>query len=1111
MADGSVIFDTSLSAKGFEKGLNDLAKGAAATAAGVTAALGGMATAAISAGSDFEASMSQVAATMGLSVAEINAGSESFEILSTAAKEAGESTAFSASEAAEGLNFLALAGYDAATAAEVLPSVLNLAAAGGMDLAYASDLATDAMAALGIEAGAENLTTFGDKMARTASKASTSVAQLGEAILTVGGTAKVLAGGTTELNTVLGLLANEGTKGSEAGTALRNVILSLTAPTDKAAAKIKELELNVADANGDLRPLNDIFKDLNASLDEMSSTDKTKALNEVFNKVDLKSVQTLLANCGEQFDNLSAAIDDSGGAMQQMADVQLDNLKGDLTILGSAAEGLGVAFYENIKGTAREAVQDFTDTLTSRDFRQSFDELSGAAGDMIEMFAGLASDALPVLVDGLTFLASNLTNIIGLAGGAYAAFKTFTTVKQAADWVYTLAQNFGTAALQIGLYTTANGAAAVSQAVLAGKFSVFEVVVGVITGKISLATAAQWAWNAAMTANPAGLVVAAIAALAAGIGVYVLATRDSMSPTEQFRLELQREREEMYELTDSMRDNAKAREDIMRDTEDETRLARELADSIFSLNEQESLSAQQKAELASKVQMLNDLIPDLNLTLDEETGHLKNQKDEVYQSIDAWEKLARTKAAQDAQIEIYKDRINAERELFESGERLAKLEEKRAELIGDLTEYQIRLAASAGTYSARYSDLYNARQVEKEIEAEKAAMGELQSAYDEAGKQLEWYQNIITENYVPAQQAAAESTSNLAGAQQNAIQPAADAAQAQSNLGDSVQEAAEKISGGMTQAADITAEKAQAIEASVENTAEAVGGAAGDIQQSAVTVGESSGSLLDGVSNVFTIISSVFGGAKDGANDADSGIQSAASGIQGSFGKVNEAARIMHEGLTAELKPLPGEFGEAAQQSIDSMNTALINGQPVVQSNAQGIKDAAVNAVNSLPDELYTVGVNAIQGLGDGMQSKSGWLANVAAGIVSKAIAAMKKEADINSPSKRAAKEIGAPIIDGIGVGIEKQLPQLSGLMRDDVSALLSQIRSVIAADQSYHPAAQSGNPQSSVYNDSHNTDMNIRVYYTSQAGARQQDAADISREIARQAQWKMRAAGVIV
>ena len=268
---------------------------------------------------------------MGLTVEDIRNGSEEFELLSQAAKDAGATTAFSASEAADALNYLALAGYDAATSADVLPSVLNLAAAGGLDLAYASDLATDAMAALGIEASSANLTEFGDKMAKTASKANTSVGQLGEAILTVGGTAKSLAGGTTELNAALGVLANRGIKGAEGGTALRNVILALSAPTDKAADAMSALGLEVYDAAGNMRPLNEVFRDLDSALSGMTEGEKTKVLNEIFNKVDLKSAQALLAGCGEEFDNLAAAIDDSAGAMQNMADTQLDNLQGDIT------------------------------------------------------------------------------------------------------------------------------------------------------------------------------------------------------------------------------------------------------------------------------------------------------------------------------------------------------------------------------------------------------------------------------------------------------------------------------------------------------------------------------------------------------------------------------------------------------------------------------------------------------------------------------------------------------------------------------------------------------------------------------------------------------------
>lgn len=410
-ADGSVVIEILGDAKDITSKLAGIASGAVKTLttaiAGVGTALSGVSAAAIKVGSSFEQSMSQVAATMGLSVEEIQSGSAEFALLSQAAKDAGATTAFSASEAASALNYLALAGYDAETAVEVLPSVLNLASAGGMDLAYASDLATDAMAALGIEASNENLTQFGDQMAKTASKANTSVGQLGEAILTVGGTAKSLAGGTTELNAALGVLANRGIKGAEGGTALRNIILSLSAPTDKAAGQLERLGVAVYDAEGKMRPLNDVFADLDSAMQGMTEGEKTNVLNDIFNKVDLKSAQALLAGTGEEFDSLADAIKNSQGAMQDMADVQLDNLTGDITILKSGLEGLGIALYETMQVNARDAVQSITGSVGAISEALTNGGIPAAiqvAGQQIAQFATAIAAQAPDIINSAVSL-----------------------------------------------------------------------------------------------------------------------------------------------------------------------------------------------------------------------------------------------------------------------------------------------------------------------------------------------------------------------------------------------------------------------------------------------------------------------------------------------------------------------------------------------------------------------------------------------------------------------------------------------------------------------------------------------------------------------------------
>lgn len=334
----------------------------------VTAGITALGTAAVKTTADFDSSMSQVQATMGITkdaVSDLNGESvNTMDALRDLAKQMGSETAFSASECADAMNYLALAGYDTQEIYDTLPTVLNLAAAGGIDLASASDMVTDAMSALGMETSEAD--TMVDQMAKTASSTNTSVAQLGEGILTIGATARTVKGGTAELNTALGILANNGIKGAEGGTHLRNVILSLQNPTDKAASQMEALGVSVYDSEGNMRSLNDILGDLNTSMEGMTAQEKANIISQIFNKTDLSAVNALLANTGDTWDELQQSIVDSGGAAQQMADTQLDNLSGQLTLLKSALEGLAISFGEILMPMVRSAVekiQAFVDKL----------------------------------------------------------------------------------------------------------------------------------------------------------------------------------------------------------------------------------------------------------------------------------------------------------------------------------------------------------------------------------------------------------------------------------------------------------------------------------------------------------------------------------------------------------------------------------------------------------------------------------------------------------------------------------------------------------------------------------------------------------------------------
>lgn len=441
MADYSITGDTRLDTSGFTKGISSMTVAAGnlisdlAKAAG--SKLAGLAKSSVGVGMSFDASMSQVAATMGTTVDQIQS-------LTDTAKEMGSTTKFTATQAADALNYLALAGYDANKAAEVLPSVLNLAAAGGMDLAYASDLVTDAMASLNIEANKQNVDDFGNKLAMAASKANANVSQLGEAILTVGGTAANLKGGTTELTTALGLLANVGIKGAEGGTHLRNIILSLQSPTKDAREVMEQLGLEVYDAQGNMRQLDDILTDLNTVMDGMTQGDKDGIINALFNKTDLAAVNGLLAAQGEQWETLATQIDNADGAMGQMAETQQDNLQGVMTSMGSAIEGLQLAVFERLEPTLTElgnyGIQCIR-TLSSALSEGGPEAMLQAAGEILaELAAGVAEQLPGLMSTGVQILAQ-------LAEGIVAATPQILSV--AAKVLAALVQGLSTALPQL--------------------------------------------------------------------------------------------------------------------------------------------------------------------------------------------------------------------------------------------------------------------------------------------------------------------------------------------------------------------------------------------------------------------------------------------------------------------------------------------------------------------------------------------------------------------------------------------------------------------------------------------------------------------------------------
>lgn len=390
-----------------KSGLSTSIKLLGAGLAATGTAMVGFGVSSVRTGQQFDRAMSQVAATMGVTSDEV-------QELRDFAKEMGATTVFTANQSAQALNYMALAGYDAEMSMRMLPNVLNLAAAGGMDLARASDMVTDAQSALGLTASETSVMV--DQMARAASRSNTSVEQLGDAMLTIGGTATLMAGGTDRLSTVLGLLADNGIKGSEAGTHLRNMLLKLSSPTDDGAKAMEALGLNVFDAEGKMRDMQDIITDMNVAFAGLTDQEKIQYISAMFNTRDIAAVNALLNTTTERWDELGAEIVNSTGAASKMAGTQLDNLSGAITLMKSAFEGLQITVGEQLMPTLKQFAKFGATSLSviNDAFKEGgLDGAMSALGDVLTWGLKMITSRLPEMVNaGVALLQSLMNGII---------------------------------------------------------------------------------------------------------------------------------------------------------------------------------------------------------------------------------------------------------------------------------------------------------------------------------------------------------------------------------------------------------------------------------------------------------------------------------------------------------------------------------------------------------------------------------------------------------------------------------------------------------------------------------------------------------------------------
>lgn len=350
----------------------------------------------IDSGMNFDTAMSQVAATMGKTVDKI-------ENVKAKAEEMGRTTKYTATEAAEGMNILAQAGLSADEQISGIGTVLNLASAGAMSLEESASYTAGAVKGFGDSMS--NASYYADLMAKGATLANTNVRGLGEAFSGSAATAKNYGQAADSVTLSLLRLAEQNVTGSEASTALNRAMADLYTPTDDASKALNQLGVSAYEANGEAKDFNDLVDELNGSLQGMTAEQKNNALATIFTTQGLQAFNKMTASSDATVQKFWKGIQDSSGSAAQQAATQLDNLKGDITLLSSATEGLELGFYNTFSGTIRGAIKGITSEVSGLAEAMESGGISGA-------LSKLAQDAISFSgqLPGLTKIGGDLIN-----------------------------------------------------------------------------------------------------------------------------------------------------------------------------------------------------------------------------------------------------------------------------------------------------------------------------------------------------------------------------------------------------------------------------------------------------------------------------------------------------------------------------------------------------------------------------------------------------------------------------------------------------------------------------------------------------------------------------
>ncbi|MBS7389823.1 MAG: phage tail tape measure protein [Oscillospiraceae bacterium] len=580
---------------------NDL-KGIVSAAAGAVAAVGGAAVGAVSAatevGAGFEQSMSKVKAISG-------ATGDDLAALEQAAKNMGATTSKTASESADALSYMALAGWKTEEMLSGLEPILRASEAGEMDLATCSDLVTDSMSAMGVSVN--DLSHYLDVVAAAQSNSNTSMQQLLEAFVECGGSAHNFGLNVEDLSTVLGVMANRGIKGSEAGTALNSIFVNMLGSTAKTAAAMDALGLSLYDQNGKMKDMTEVLKEMGGALATATDEQRNNLEAMLGGKTQITALQAMVNGLNGEYDALSETLYNCDGALLNTAKTMQDNLTGKVTEMQSALEGLGIDFYDYLEEPLKSAVQaatkeigNLSESVTNGQLAETIERLAEQFGKLIEKTARFAADkGIPALINSLDWISRNGDKIVALIegmGAAWAAWKIATMVTHVMSLVKAIKD-----------------------------FKVAQ----------EAATAAQIAANQAAMANVYAMVAAAVAGLTIALGKLAAAQIDAAAEALREKNVLDETTKKLLENEQAIKNNIEAYSEYNNNADKCADKQRELWQEIESLVDASGHAKGSVDELQSAVNQLN-AISDLNIeVIDGQIvgyGNLKNSIDDVIES-----------------------------------------------------------------------------------------------------------------------------------------------------------------------------------------------------------------------------------------------------------------------------------------------------------------------------------------------------------------------------------------------------------------------------------------------------------------------------------------------